>query len=130
MPFHLAVSQWGNVGALVAGIFQGDLALMGRALEDRVVEPERAQLISGYNDVKRAACEAGAFGCSISGSGPSMFALCGSHDDARRVADAMVTAFSRLQIHATPIVSKVNTRGAYIVPSRHQGASGGIDAAS
>ncbi|MGE0044068.1 MAG: homoserine kinase, partial [Vicinamibacterales bacterium] len=65
-----AVGQWGNLGALVAGLFQGDLDLVGRSLEDRVAEPKRAGLVPGFRDVQRAAVAAGALGCSLSGSGP------------------------------------------------------------
>ena len=70
-----AVRQWGNVGALVAGLFLNDLPLVARALEDHVAEPKRAHLVPAFEAVKQAARAAGALGCSLSGSGPSIFAL-------------------------------------------------------
>lgn len=109
-----AISQWGNVAALVAGIYKDDVGLMGRALEDRIVEPERAQLIPGYAAAKRAALEAGAAGCSISGSGPSVFALTESEEAAHRVGAAMKEAFAVLDITSIPYVSQINSSGAVV----------------
>lgn len=65
-----AVTQWGNVGALVAGILKGDYGLISRALHDEIVEPVRSVLIPGFKQVKQAAIDAGALGSGISGSGP------------------------------------------------------------
>lgn len=115
VPLEAAVSQWGNVAALVAGIYQNDTRLMGRALEDKIVEPERAQLIPGYGAAKEAALVAGAAGCSISGSGPSLFALSESETIAAAVGDAMVRAFAEIGIESTSYVSRVNSAGATIV---------------
>lgn len=109
-----AISQWGNVAALVAGIYKNDVALMGRALEDKIVEPERAQLIPGYAAAKRAALQAGAAGCSISGSGPSVFALTESEEIAHRVGAAMRDAFAALDISSIPYVSQINSSGAVV----------------
>lgn len=109
-----AISQWGNVAALVAGIYKNDVALMGRALEDKIVEPERAQLIPGYAAAKEAALSAGAAGCSISGSGPSVFALTESKDTATRVGAAMRDAFAALDIASHTYVSQVNSSGAVV----------------
>lgn len=115
VPLEAAISQWGNVAALVAGIYQNDARLMGRALEDKIVEPERAQLIPGYAAAKAAALHAGATGCSISGSGPSLFALSESQSTATAVGEAMVSAFAAIGISSTPYVSQVNSVGATIV---------------
>lgn len=109
-----AVAQWGNVAALVAGIYRDDLALMGRSLEDRIIEPERAELIPGYAAAKQSALSAGAVGCSVSGSGPSLFALCESRELARRAASAMVDSFKALDISATSHTSRVNPNGAVV----------------
>jgi homoserine kinase len=109
-----AISQWGNVAALVAGIYKNDVGLMGRALEDRIVEPERAQLIPGYAAAKQSALQAGAAGCSISGSGPSVFALTESEEIAHRVGTAMKDAFAALDITSIPYVSQINATGAIV----------------
>jgi len=110
-----AISQWGNVAALVAGIYQNDVRLMGRALEDKIVEPERAQLIPGYAAAKKAALEAGAAGCSISGSGPSLFALTESEAAANTVGLAMRSAFAALEIQSNVYVSQINSTGTSVI---------------
>jgi len=110
-----AISQWGNVAALVAGIYQNDVRLMGRALEDKIVEPERAQLIPGYAAAKKAALEAGAAGCSISGSGPSLFALTESEAAANTVGTAMRSAFAALEIQSNVYVSQINSTGTSVI---------------
>jgi homoserine kinase len=111
-----AVRQWGNVGALVAGLFLNDLPLVGRALEDHVVEPKRAHLVPGFSTVKQAARSAGALGCSLSGSGPSIFALCASLDRAELAGQAMHDAFvNAANLGADLWVSAVGRRGARIV---------------
>lgn len=87
------VANMGNLAALIAAVHQGDLDLLGRCIEDRLVEPVRAALVAGYPETKRAALEAGALGCSISGSGPSVFAFAASTGEAVIVAQAMRRAF-------------------------------------
>ena len=84
-----AVQQWGNVAGLVAGLFQGDMALIGRSLHDGIVEPVRSLLIPRFDRIKQAALEAGALGCSISGSGPTVFALSDGRKTAEKVTEAM-----------------------------------------
>jgi homoserine kinase len=100
-------------------LFLGDLALVARSLDDAVAEPRRAALVPGFYDVKQAALDAGALGCSLSGSGPSLFALCASLDGATRAGDAMRTAFAggSRGIEADVWVSPVGRQGARIVTS-------------
>lgn len=111
-----AVRQWANVGALVAGLFTSDLALIARALEDHVAESKRAHLVPGFFAVKQAAQSAGALGCSLSGSGPSLFALCASHESAEAAGQAMRDALTAVAgIDADLWISPVGRRGARIV---------------
>ena len=70
-----SIHQSAQVGAIVHALATGDLELLGRAMDDRVAEPTRTPLLPGFTDAKRAAIEAGALGCSISGAGPSAFAI-------------------------------------------------------
>jgi homoserine kinase len=116
VPLADAIRQWANLGALVAGLHRGDFALIGRALEDTIAEPRRAALVPGLADIKRAAIDAGALGCSLSGSGPSLFALCADLQIAARVAAAM-TAAVRTVIGGDPqtYISPVALQGARIV---------------
>lgn len=115
IPLQSAVVQWGNIAGLVAGLYKGDYGLIGRSLEDVVVEPVRSILIPGYAQVKQAAMEAGALGASISGSGPSMFALSPDAAVANEVAQTMQRAFEQLDIESISYVSPVNAEGARIM---------------
>ena len=76
------VPNIGSVAALVAALYRGDLPLLGRSIDDRIIEPLRATLIPGFAAVKDAALDAGALGCSIAGSGPSVFAFADDDDGA------------------------------------------------
>src|SRR5258708_7855572 len=75
VPLADAVQQWANLGAFVDALHRGDFAQLARSLQDTIAEPRRASLVPGLAAIKRAAADAGALGCSLSGSGPSLFAL-------------------------------------------------------
>lgn len=115
VPLAKAVHQWGNVGGLVAGFCTGDLGLIARSIEDLIVEPVRARLIPGFRKVKSAAIDAGALACSISGSGPSVFALVKSRSDVMRVGQAMQEAFRDAGLKSDLMFSRINKDGARIV---------------
>jgi homoserine kinase len=110
-----AVRQWGNLAALVAALFQGDLALLGRSLQDVVAEPRRGLLIPGFAGVKAAAVQAGALGCSISGSGPSVFSLCATMETARSAGAAMKRAFGEVGLDSDVYLSRINQAGPVVV---------------
>ena len=118
VPLADAIRQWANLGALVDGLHRADFALISRALEDTIAEPRRASLVPGLAAIKQAAVDAGALGCSLSGSGPSLFALCRGADAARRVADAMTRAV-KAHIGGEPqtYVSAIAPQGARVVSS-------------
>jgi homoserine kinase len=116
------VEQWGNLAGLVASLYANDLDLLSRCLKDVVAEPVRSLLIPGFSSVKNAALEAGALGCSISGSGPSLFALCSSVEAARRVAAAMSLAFSKVGLESDAFVSAINAAGPRELPEPPTGA--------
>ncbi len=88
-----ALHQAAQVAAMVAGALQGDLALFGRAIDDRIAEPARVGLLPGFAEAKRAALRAGALGCSISGSGPTLFAIADRRDTALRIGAAVARAY-------------------------------------
>ncbi len=94
VPLATTIHQTAQVGAIVAAATSGDLALFGRAIDDRLAEPARAPLLPGFAEAKRAALDAGALGCSISGSGPTAFALADSEVVAGRVGEAMRQAYT------------------------------------
>jgi homoserine kinase len=113
VPIADAVRQSANLGALVHALHTGDFPLLGRALEDAIAEPLRAPLIPGLSAIKRAAMEAGALGCSLSGSGPSIFALCAGASTADAVAAAMTAAVrSAIGGNTRTYVSPISTKGA------------------
>lgn len=116
VPLRSAIRQWGNVSGLTVGLMKGNARLVGKCIEDVIVEPVRAALIPGFHEVKQAALNSGAYGCSISGSGPSMFAVADSHTMARKIGAAMASAFSRVaQAKCDIFISKVNMEGAKIL---------------
>ncbi len=110
-----AVRQWGNLAALVAALYKGDLELLGRSLQDVVAEPARSLLIPGFRSVKKAALAAGALGSSISGSGPSVFALCASREVAVRAGSDMAAAFTAAGLESDVYISAVNTTGPVVL---------------
>jgi homoserine kinase len=116
VPLKDAIQQWANLGAFVDGLHRSDFDLIGRSLVDSIAEPRRAPLVPGLAAIKRAAAEAGALGCSLSGSGPSLFALCRNAGDAERVASAM-TAAVRAEIGGDPqtYVSSIAPQGARVI---------------
>ncbi|HEY4100693.1 MAG TPA: homoserine kinase [Gemmatimonadales bacterium] len=108
---EIALTQAANIAAMVAAAYLGDLALLGRSIDDRIAEPARRHLLPGFDDAKQASREAGALGCSISGAGPTVFALVDDDETGRRVGDAMVAAYQRAGVDATARVEKVDMNG-------------------
>jgi homoserine kinase len=116
VPLKDATRQWANVGGLVAALYSNDLALLSRSLVDSIAEPRRAPLVPGFAAVKAAALSAGALGCSLSGSGPSIFALAASLERAREVGAAMQRAFDAAGNAGSDLwVCPVGRQGARIV---------------
>jgi homoserine kinase len=119
LPEHATLDQLvttvGNAATLTSGMHRGDPELVGQGMDDSVVTPARAELVSGYDDVREAALDAGGTGVTISGAGPSVLAVC--HSAARQdVASAMVDAFGTSGIDATVYESRVSS-GATICES-------------
>lgn len=94
VPREVAIHQMAQTAAVVAAACRGDLDLLGRAIDDRLAEPARAPLLPGFTAARQAALAAGALGCSISGSGPTAFALTGDPATAGRVGEAMRAAYA------------------------------------
>ena len=103
--------QLAQVAAVVAACYANDLALLGRALDDRIAEPARMPLLPGFADAKRAAMSAGALGTSISGAGPTAFALVDDAEVGARVATAMHDAYARHGIASTTRVTTIDSDG-------------------
>jgi homoserine kinase len=110
-----AITQWGNVGGLVAGLYTQDYELIGRSLHDEIIEPIRSMLIPGFDLIKQTAYENGALGSGISGSGPSIFALSKGKENADKIAKAMSAVYEEMNLPYEIHVSKVNDEGIKII---------------
>ena len=110
-----AVTQWGNVGGLIAGLYTSDYELIGRSLQDVIAEPLRGKFIPNFEEIKKVAFENGALGSGISGSGPSIFALSKGKYNAEKVAKAMHEIFEKTNIEFDIHVCKINTEGVKII---------------
>jgi len=115
VPLGLAARQWANVAGLVAGFTTADYALIGRSLDDYIVEPARLPLIPGLAEARRRALAAGAIGGGISGSGPSIFMLNETEATAQAVGEALASVFTELGIAFHIYVGPVATEGARVV---------------
>lgn len=111
-----AVKQSGNIAGLILGLTQGDYDLISRSLYDDIIEPQRGSLIPLFYKAKQAAITAGALGSSISGSGPSIFALSKSQEDADRVRRAFEEIYQDTGISIHTFTSKVATQAAQLLP--------------
>jgi len=110
-----AITQWGNVGGLVSGLSKGDYDLIGRSMQDVVAEPVRSMLIPLFDEIKTTALSNGALGCSISGSGPSIFALSKSFKTAKLVSSEFKNIYDSNDIESIMYVSKINPKGAEVI---------------
>ncbi len=106
-----AVTQCGNVAGLVTGLITGNYRLISDSMHDVIAEPIRSFLIPEYENVIQAAMQAGALGCSISGSGPSIFALSKDEETAQKAGRDMGKVFANAEIGSSVFVSPVNKQG-------------------
>lgn len=106
-----AITQTGNLGGLIAGLYTNDYELIGRSLQDVIIEPLRKHLIPNFDTVKNATLQNGALGSGISGAGPSIFALCKGKESAEKVAFAMKESYTNTGIAFDLHVSKINPNG-------------------
>lgn len=110
-----AIKQWSHLASLTLGFCMQNTPLIGRSLKDHVIEEFRGPLIPGFGAVKNAALDAGALGCSISGAGPSLFALSDSLPAARTIGESMKKAFKKEGADADIICSKINPAGSKLL---------------
>jgi homoserine kinase len=107
------LQQQGYLGGFLLACERGDLALLRRTLMDVVIEPQRADSVPCFHAVKEAAMIANALGCSLSGSGPSIFALC-ENNDAANVATAMEQACRGFGYQCQSWISAMTAPGAFV----------------
>jgi homoserine kinase len=115
VPLENVTQQIGNLGGLLCGLIQEDYELISRSIHDVIAEPRRQKLIPEFYRAKRDAEAAGALGFSISGAGPSCFALCEGEETARRVGAEVSRVFSEVPLENEIYVSRINPRGVHVV---------------
>jgi homoserine kinase len=120
IPRSVAVYQAAQVGAMIAALASDDYALLGRAIDDRIAEPARAGLLPGFREAKQAALTAGALGSSISGSGPTAFALVRGQKVGKRVGAAMAAAYAACGQRSEVRVTKVDRDGARVIRGKRR----------
>lgn len=118
VPLKKYVEQSAQLGAAICAFYQKDIELLRRSMQDLIIEPQRANLVTGYYQVKEAALQSGAITATFSGSGPSMLAFCDSKANAEKVALVMLAMFKQHGIEADQWISPINPDGAYIVEDK------------
>lgn len=110
-----AIQQWGNIAGLVSGLLKNDYDLIGRSLEDVLIEPVRSILIPGFDEVKKRSKETGALGGGISGSGPSIFMLSKEAATAKTIEQVMSELYSKMGIEYKTYVTSISRNGVCVV---------------
>jgi len=118
IPLSNATQQIGNLGGLICGIIQEDYGMISRSIHDVIAEPRRQKLIPEFYQAKRAALASGALGFSISGAGPSVFALCEGETTANKVAKSISDVFSAVSLENQTYVSPINQQGVHVVSEK------------
>jgi len=119
ISLELAIKQWGNVAGLITGINLSDYDLIGRSMNDVIIEPIRSILIPGFDKIKEASIRAGALGCGIAGSGPSVFAFSKGKKMAMAVNDIMREIYGNIDVNFDLYVSKISPKGAYVIKNEN-----------
>lgn len=115
IPLKEAVVQFGNIAGLIAGIYSGNDALVSASMKDVLIEPHRSLLIPYFQEMKKQSIEEGAIGFGISGSGPSVFALCSTEQQASRVATSIEQLLASARIGCEVFVSSIAPQGAHLI---------------
>ncbi len=105
----------GSAASMAVGMMKGDIRLIGKSMENRVIEESRGKLIPGYAQVKKSGLEAGAAGVTISGSGPTMIAVC-RMDEREKIAKAMTQAFKERLVGCEAFITTIG-KGVDIIES-------------
>lgn len=118
VPLKDAVTQWANLGGLISGLYTDNYSLISNSLVDIIVEPARKSLIPFFDNAKNNALKAGALGAGISGSGPTIFALCKGDEIAEKVAKEIAKVYKEAEIDFDIHISKMNQEGIKILSTR------------
>ena len=115
LTLQQGITQWGNVAGMIVALVSGDKELLGRSLHDPLIEPVRSMLIPGFREAKQAVLREGVIGASISGSGPSIFAISENREQADRAAQAFHHIFNKFRIEHRTYISDLNKDGAIVL---------------
>ena len=110
-----AVTQWGNIAGLISALYQHDYDLLGRCMKDVIVEPVRSMLIPDFDKLKEMAMKTGALSFGISGSGPTVFSLFRSKDEAEKLIEVQQQFLASKQIKSNIYLSAINKTGPVIL---------------
>lgn len=106
-----AVTQWGNIAGLISGLYTQDIDLIGRSMQDVLVEPVRSILIPDFYIMRELAMQAGAVSFGISGSGPSVFAFTRDEQTAQQITQILQKHLAGIKINSNTYVSTINDAG-------------------
>lgn len=115
LPLKDYVKQSAHLAAFMTALHKKDMALLQKSMADFLIEPQRAQFVAGFYDVKEAALQAGALGCSFSGSGPSFFAFAATKEQANKISEAMQIHLKKQNIDSDCWISRINQKPAHVV---------------
>src|SRR4030095_11146293 len=111
VPLRDMIHQSANLGSFVIGMHNGDFDLIRRSMHDLVIEPQRKHLIPHFDELQNTALHYGALGCSISGAGPAIFALCQEKLMASDLVKAMSEIYKQHGLEARTFVGSINYEG-------------------
>ncbi len=109
------INNMANACLIASAFAKNDYSLFSRCINDEIIEPVRAPLIPGFNEVKKSALSAGADGCSISGAGPSIFAITNDKEKAENIGKTMKEAFEKNDLESTYYINQVHKKGTEIM---------------
>jgi homoserine kinase len=110
-----AVTQWGNIAGLISGLYTNNIDLIGRSMQDVLIEPVRAMLIPDFYKMREIAMECGAVSFGISGSGPSVFAFAKDEQTAKLITEKLQQHLTRIKIGSQAFVSAINDSGPKVI---------------
>ena len=115
ISLKLAIKQWGSLSSLVYAFSNNNLDLIKSSMHDYIVEPLRKKLITGFDQIKKNALDMGALGCSISGSGPTIFALCETKKIAEDIGQYSSDYYNSINLDSDIYISSINKTGPQII---------------
>ncbi len=118
IPLKDAVIQWGNIAGLVAGFMQNDLDLIGRSMNDIIIEPVRSKFIPGFDELKKKCMDAGALAGGISGSGPSVFMFSKDADTGKKLRSIMCDVYNNLGMEYSDYLTTINNEGVKVLETK------------